>query len=221
MCLQSVQHKALFFKLPNSENSKMPNPIKLNLVSLRYRGKRMEHSIIVGATLILLIISGYNVYSGFRNRIEIFRYEKRIEQIEKGIRTNQRRDNGSSPTYKREEIATVRQQMMHVNQIIAKDVFPWGRLLDILEQEMPPAVTLERFSTKNQFKTLYLSGRSASVDAISIFLKQLEKSVFFHSVELGNLDFQKSNAVKFKIKGQINFQALLPQKIYGDLWKIM
>ncbi|MBC2693963.1 MAG: PilN domain-containing protein [Desulfobacteraceae bacterium] len=203
-------------------------PIKINMATLEYHDTRIVYSVVLGAIIFLAAITGYNINMEVQYQKEISEYEEKIGKLEQ----NQSQRKFLHKELKEEEIKQIKTDALFVNKLIAIDIFPWDRLLETLENNIPEDIILMNLSMSDIYESgiydkLLLKGYTDSIEKIALFLKNLEESSIFQkcmilklSVEKGNLEEiskKKSCNIYFEIEISLLMNAIFPEDKYGNL----
>jgi len=197
------------------------------MATLEYHDKRIVYLVVLGAIIFLSAITGYNINMGVKYQKEISEYEGKIGKLEQ----NQSQRKFLHKELKEEEIKQIKTDALFVNKLIAIDIFPWDRLLEALEDNMPEDIILMSLSLSNIdgsdiYDKLLLKGSAGSIEKIALFLKKLEESSIFQkcmilklSVEKGNLEEiakKKSFNIYFEIESSLLMNEIFPEDKYGN-----
>ena len=118
------------------------------------------------------------------------------------------------------EAASIQKDIDFVNDLIMKDIFPWGRLLNTLEVKMPNGVILESFTTSKDFTKVQLKGSAESMKNVGSFLTNLDEALIYRDNRLINLSIDQedipqddmdntSMPIKYEIESTIDLEQLL------------
>ncbi len=193
--------------------------ILINLATFEYLDKRIAYPMLFGAAIILIAISWYMVKASYQYQNHIFEYEKRIESLDQKILTRQSIKQKTEKIGK-DETTSLQSDIVFVNERIKQDVFPWDRLLDALERNMPDRTVLLSISPSKGQTGLRLQGKAESMEEVGMFLKNLNQSTIFPDNRLVNLavnregGFQggangESGAIKYELESIIDMDQLL------------
>ena len=119
------------------------DPVKLNLATFNYYDKKVAT---VALVMIILFLGGLSLYSVTRavqGKREIVIYENKIKRLEKSLAKSKKAREKVREKLKGEEMRAIREGTAFVNRIIAKNVFPFDRLLDGIETSIPTGMVLE------------------------------------------------------------------------------
>ncbi len=208
------------------------------MATLEYHDKRIVYSVVFGAVIFLSAITGYNINMGVKYQKEISEHEEKIGKLEQ----NQSQRKFLHKELKEEEIKQIKTDALFVNKLIAIDIFPWDRLLETLEDNIPEDIILMNLSLSDIYGSdiygsdiygsdiydkLLLKGYAGSIEKIALFLKKLEASTMFQkcmilklSVEKGSLkeiSKKKSFNIYFEIETSLLMNEIFPEDKYGNL----
>ena len=197
------------------------------MATLEYHDKRIVYSVVLGAIIFLSAITGYNINMGVKYQKEISEYEEKIGKLEQ----NQSQKKFLHKELKEEEIKQIKTDALFVNKLIAIDIFPWDRLLETLEDNIPEDIILMNLSLSDIYGSdiydkLLLKGSGDSIEKIALFLKKLEESSMFQkcmilklSVEKGSLEEiskKKSFNIYFEIESLLLMNEIFSEDKYGN-----
>ena len=113
---------------------------------------------------------------------------------------------------------------------MARDVFPFDRLLDMLEANLPDGVHLWRLEANETIGAVLLEGVAESMDRVTVFVNQLESLEEVSRIALSKLTFQDEKdgnsapgpqQISFVIEGNLALETFLPAETYGHLASIL
>jgi Tfp pilus assembly protein PilN len=171
-------------------------PIKVNLATFEYYDKRVVYSLILGAAILVLMLSAYTIQLSFRYQSDIFEYENKLVRLEQGLVKRQHIRNGIKVTLGKDLIKTIKGDTAFVNRLIIMDIFPWDHVLDGLEKEMPEGMILKSLAPGSTQAALTMKGESSSMAEISLFLSRLERSGMFEKTILSKLSVEQNASQK-------------------------
>ena len=122
------------------------------MATLEYYDKPIVYSVVLGAIIFLLAITGYNINMGIKYQKEISEHEEKIEKLEQ----NQSQRKFLHKELKEEEINQIKTDALFVNKLIAIDIFPWDLLLETLEDDTPEDIILMNLSLSDIYDNLLL-----------------------------------------------------------------
>ena len=207
------------------------DPVKLNLATFNYYDKKVAT---VALVMIIFFLGGLSLYSVTRavqGKREIVIYENKIKRLEKSLAKSKKAREKVREKLKGEEMRAIREGTAFVNRIIAKNVFPFDRLLDGIETSIPTGMVLESLMVAEDFHTISMKGVAESSAEIDLLLGRLKKSGLFErnlltklSVkELGkNGDAQAgTQGMRFEIESKLSIDELFSAKGYEGRVKII
>jgi len=188
------------------------------MATLQYHDKRIVYSVVLGAIILIVAITGYNINMGVKYQKEISEYEEKIGKL---VEQNQSKRKFLHKELKEEEIKQIKTDALFVNKLIAIDIFPWDRLLETLEDNMPEDIILMNLSFSEIYDKLLLKGYAGSIEKIALFLKKLEESSMFQKCMILKLSVEKDGLEEISKKKSFNIyfeieSSLIPK--LGDFW---
>lgn len=184
--------------------------------------------------VILFFLGGlslYNVTQGIQGKREILSYEGKIQRLEKSLAKSEKAREKVRKKLKGEEMRVIREGAASVNKIIAKDAFPWDRLLDAVETSIPKGIILQDFTVGENFRTAQMKGAAESSGEIDLLLGHLKKSGVFErnlltklsTGELGKHDSANGGGkgMRFEIESKLSIEELFGGKEYEGCLKIL
>jgi len=176
--------------------------MNINLATFEYDDKRISYPLLMGAVLIILIISGLSVHFFLNNQMDIKDYEKNIARL--GQENIILGSNNTSIYQKMDslEIETIHKEIDLINELIIKDIFPWDKLISNLERNMPTGIKLLDLTMSDDLSKLKLQCKAVSVRDISSFLTQLNSSKIYRNNNLLNLSVAQENVLQESQKGE-------------------
>ncbi len=194
-------------------------PIKLNLATRGEGDNRVLLRLLVGAGLLVLILTGYTVATWMRNHAVLMDQRGRIEALVKRQKEELRASKRAAPAITKEEASAYLKQAKAVNRLIMEDQYPWDRLLDDLERRLPDGVILLRFASTERFDRIVLRGRADDLQGVTLFLENVKTSPVMTSMKLLNLSVSRAEgplagrkadaALDFEIEGTVHMEGLL------------
>ena len=127
-----------------------------------------------------------------------------------------------------EELEKTRVRAEWINRRISQDLFPWCRVLDVLEAGLPETLYLTRVTGEEGGRRLRLEGFAASLDPVSGYLQKKEAENLFDRIVLKNVDVDSADAeiegpppVAFEIESRLQPRRVFPPEVYGPLWRTL
>jgi len=207
----------------------MLTSVKINLASYEYLDRRLQYFLILGSTLLVLLVTGCNVMMRAHLNREIDFFRQKMMLIE-----TQKEEKEKETLVKRAaalplDPEAIKKEVDFVNRLIAQDVFPWTRILDALEKNLPEEIYFEDMLMPEGYVRTFLKGYANSMSEVSAYMKEKEADPIFKKMELkeiqvdANPQAQKSVSglppVSFQIEIELNLAAVMPEPVYGHLWK--
>ncbi len=204
--------------------------IRINLATLEYVNPRLVHLMMIGAALTALVVTGCNIRHHFELSKDIHAYTERIQALER--KQAERIAERGSLGLDEKQMDAVKGNVRFVNRLIARDVFPWGLVLNAIEAGMPENIYLESLAPKEPFKQIELKGYATSLSEVSNYLKEKETVELFSNFELLKIDLEKETEteteteilverdklpVRFDIIVHLELTTLFPEPVFGNL----
>jgi Tfp pilus assembly protein PilN len=194
--------------------------IKVNLATFVYYDKRVAYTALVIIALFLAGIALFNLNRGSYYREEIRSYNDKIKRLEKQLSKRKKTREKILKKLKGEEMQIIREGAKRVNRIIVKDVFPWDRLLDAIETDIPEGMILRDIKVSDDFNKVFLSGFAKTPKNISKMLGNMEKTDIFGKSLLTKLSVgkEKVGAHPNSKQGGVFFEvenSLILEKLFG------
>ncbi|MBW2095978.1 MAG: PilN domain-containing protein [Deltaproteobacteria bacterium] len=201
------------------------------MATFKYYDKRVASIALVVIFFFLGGLSLYNVTQGIQGQREILSYESKIKRLEKSLVKSKKAREKVRKKLKGEEMRAIREGTAFVNKIIAKNAFPWDRLLDAIETSIPEGIILKELTVADDFETVQMKGVAGSSDVIDLLLSRLKKSGVFERNLLTKLsisEFGKNGAVRgnrkgmrFEIESKLSIEDLFSGKEYEGYLKVL
>jgi Tfp pilus assembly protein PilN len=167
--------------------------IKINLATFKYQDKRISYPLMLFAAIIVLIISSLSIRTGINAQSEIKEYEKKTVEREQDVLKRQEIKKDKSAGLKDSEIVSLKKDIDFINGLINMDAFPYDRLLDSLELCVPSGIVILSFEMSKDFNKVTFEGRADSMNDITVFLNNLNKSRIYKNNNLLNLSVSQEN----------------------------
>ena len=187
--------------------------IKVNLATFEYQNKRFAYPFLIGALLLVLILSAYSIHRGIINHSEINEYEKRITQLEDRSLTGQKSNSTKRPELTSRDIESIKENAEFINRLIDMDTFPWDKLLDSLELMVPSDITLSSFSMSDDLDKVHLQGIARSIDDIGKFINKLNESDIYRDNTLISLSVSEEDTATGASGGKLDILFEMESKI--------
>ena len=207
------------------------DPVKLNLATFKYYDKRVASIAFVVIVVFLGGLSLYNVTKAIRTNRDILNYEAKIKRLEMSLAKNKKARETVRKKLKGEEMRAIREGTTLVNRIIARNAFPWDRMLDALEVSIPKGIFLESLTPSKNFSSVQIKGVAGSPDQIDLLLSRLKKAKLFERNLLTKLNLKEiggngaetsdRNGVRFEIESKVNIEKLFTVEGYEGQVKML
>ncbi len=204
------------------------DPIKVNLSTSDHIGSRTIALMAVFAAGIL-IVSVINSHLFVRNSGKILDYNEKIARIERILKNKAAKKKRKE--FGKKELLIAGQRTVLLNRLIAKDVFPWNRLLEMLENKVPDGLTIQSFTPSNDFGSFIVKGRAVSAHKVSSFLKQLQEwdlskqntllALSIESKSSLNNSGEKKFSMQFTIESKLKIDDLFVDAQFGGIGRIL
>ncbi|RLB15671.1 MAG: hypothetical protein DRN37_05240 [Thermoplasmata archaeon] len=205
------------------------DPIKINLATFKYYDKRVASIALVVIILLLGGVTMYNVTQAIQGQREILNYKGKIKRLEKSLAKSKKAREKVRKKLKGEEMRAIREGTAFVNRLIAKNAFPWDRLLDAIETSIPKGVTLQRLTVTEDYRTVKMKGVAETSDKIDLLLGRLKKSGVFKRNLLTKLSIKElgksdpahgaRKGTRFEIESRLSIGSLFTGKEYEEYVK--
>lgn len=205
-------------------------PIPFNLATeARFHRWRIRLAIAALAFFGLLFAAGGLLRAG-RLSEQVAAYEADLVrlEIERADREEVRR--AEKMTVSGEELEKTRRHAHWINQQIARDLYPWVRLLDALETNLPGTLYLTHVLSEDEGRGLRMEGFAASLEQVSGYLQKKESVALFERIVLENVEVEPMETefaengrppVAFQIESRLQPRQLFPPETYGTLWRTL
>jgi Fimbrial assembly protein (PilN) len=200
------------------------DPIRVNLATFVYYDRRVAYTTLVILVVFLAGITLLNLNRGVYYQGEIRSYNDKIKRLEKQLSKRKQTREKLLKELKGEEMQIIREGAKLVNQIIVKDVFPWDRLLDAIETDMPKGMVLKDIKVADDFSKVTLSGFAETPKNIAQLLKNFRKSGIFEKSLLTQLNIEqekpgvhpnpKQAGLSFEVENSLLLEGLFGGKKY-------
>lgn len=203
-------------------------PIRVNLATLPHFDRRWVRLILILAATGGLLIAGCGLYRSHELAGRIVAFEVDVRRLDaERIRREQALQTEKTAVGE-EEFDKTRVRAEAVNRLIAQDLFPWCRLLDALEAELPSTLYLTEVLGEDAGRRLRLRGYAASLDQVSGYLREKEDVALFDKIVLQNVEVEPEAEdgagpppVRFEIDSTVQPRRVFPADVYGGLWRTL
>lgn len=197
------------------------------MATFDFRYQRIGHWVLIGFAVFVLLVSINSIRMGFQYQRRILDHRQKISQLETNLIG--KRSAQKAPVAK-DDAAETEKKIVQVSQMVARDVFPFDRLLDMLEDKLPAGIQLQRLEANEKIGLVVLEGVAKAMDRVTLFIKQLESLDGFSKIALAKLTFDQEKKGKagqgpqqivFVIEGTLVLERILPLETYGDLASVL
>ncbi len=195
--------------------------IKINLATFSYRNRGLEWAFLGLLTICVIAVSAYLIHLAAVYQGEILEYSNKIAKLERAMRQKGGAKKGANLELDEEDLKKLASDLRFVQELIAKDIFPWDMVLSVLERNIPEGIFLDRVDGESSPPGMKLSGRAQSMAQISTLLKNLDLNEIFRanrlvkfSVESGNpSDLKETKLVHFDIQCELDMEKMIKNLI--------
>lgn len=170
-------------------------PIKLNMATFEYQDVTISYPMLLISAVIIVSLSLYTLGLAFSNQDAIFDYEQKMTVLNEKTITRQKIEKKKTHRISKEESTAIQQEAGFINHLILMDIFPWGRLLDDLERALPSTTTVVSFASGGSLDKISIRGKADTMQEVSNFMENLEKSHFVMDTTLRNLEVSQDRPV--------------------------
>jgi Tfp pilus assembly protein PilN len=204
--------------------------IRINLATFDFRYQRMARLVLIGVAAAVLLISLNLIRMRVAYQSRISAYHLKIEHLESRLADQRAQQEARAARGVAMAPEQVENNVIQVSRLVARDVFPIARLLDLLETNLPEGIQLRRLEANENIGAIVLEGVAESMDRVSLFVNQLESLEDISRVALGKLTFhegkneksaQGAQQISFVIEGALALDRFLPAETYGNLVSIL
>ena len=169
----------------------------------------------LGGLMVLIGIAGcLDIYLFLSHRSTVAVYRQKIDQLKQEMAESESVGAGTPLGLSKGEKEAVTQQVKFINTLIMKDIFPWPRVLDMLETDLPEDMLLERVTHSQDYKTLVLLGAAGSPDVVASFMDRLNENPFFKKNRLVSLSVETiAMSVGTVFKGNFKFEIVCDMNV--------
>jgi Tfp pilus assembly protein PilN len=195
----------------------------------RFHRRRIRLAIAALALFgLLFTIGGLLRAAKLSDRIAVYEADLARLETERAEREQVRR--AEKMTVGGEELEKTRRRAHWINQQIARDLYPWVRLLDALEANLPGTLYVTRVASEDEGRGLRMEGFAASMEQVSGYLQKKESVALFERIVLENVEVDPMETesaeggrppVGFEIESRLQPRQLFPPETYGVLWRTL
>lgn len=204
--------------------------IKINLATFDFRYQRIARLVLIGVAAVLLLVSVNAIRIWFQNQGWIAAHRQKIERLESSLAVQRGQQKDQAARGAGAEPEKIESTIIRISRLVARDVFPFDRLLDMLETNLPEGIHLRRLEANETIGAVLLEGVAESMDRVTIFINQLESLEEVGRIALSKLTFHEEKdgksapgpqQISFVIEGNLALETFLPAETYGNLASIL
>ncbi|MFO7495891.1 MAG: PilN domain-containing protein [Desulfobacterales bacterium] len=204
--------------------------IKINLATFDFRYQRISQLVLIAVAVVALLVSINSIRMRFQYQSRISAYQHKIERLESSLADQRGQQKAQADRSVAMEPEKIENNIIRISRLVARDVFPIDRLLDMLETNLPDGIQLRRLEANENIGAVVLEGVAESMDRVTLFINQLESLEEVSRIALAKLTFhQEKNGksaqgpqqILFVIEGALALESFLPAETYGNLASIL
>jgi hypothetical protein len=204
--------------------------IKINLATFDFRYQRIARLVLIGVAAFVLLVSVNAIRIWFQNQGRIAAHRQKIERLESSLAAQRGQQQAQAARGGGAEPEKIENNIIRISRLVARDVFPFDRLLDMLEANLPEGVHLRRLEASETIGAVLVEGVAESMDRVTVFVSQLESLEELSRIALSELTFHEEKDEKsapgpqqiyFVIEGNLALETFLPAETYGSLASIL
>jgi Tfp pilus assembly protein PilN len=205
-------------------------PIPLNLAT-EARFHRWRIRLVIAALALLgLFFTAGGLLRAARLAGQVAAYEADLARLAAERADRERVRRAEKMSVSEEELEKTRRRAHWINRQIARDLYPWVRLLDALEANLPGTLYLTRIVSEDGGRGLRMEGFAASMEQVSGYLQKKESVALFERIVLENVEVEPMETesaeggwppVGFEIDSRLQPRQLFPPETYGSIWRTL
>lgn len=204
--------------------------IKINLATFDFRYQRIARLVLIGVAALVLLVSVNAIRIWFQNQGRIAAHRQKIERLESSLAAQRGQQKDQAARGAGAEPEKIENNIIRISRLVARDVFPFDHLLDMLETNLPEGIQLRRLEANETIGAVLLEGVADSMDRVTIFINQLESLEEVGRIALSKLTFHEEKdgkstpgpqQISFVIEGNLALETFLPAETYGNLASIL
>ena len=204
--------------------------IKINLATFDFRYQRIARLVLIGVAAFVLLVSVNAIRIWLQNQGRLAVHRQKIERLESSLAEQRGQQKARADRGGGGEPEKIENNIIRISRLVARDVFPFDRLLDMLEANLPQGVHLGRLEANETIGAVLLEGVAESMDRVTVFVNQLESLEEVSRIALSKLTFQDEKdgnstpgpqQISFVIEGNLALETFLPAETYGHLASIL
>jgi hypothetical protein len=204
--------------------------IKINLATFDFRYQRIARLVLIGLAAVVLLVSVNAIRVWFQNQGRIAAHRQKIERLESSLAAQRGQQKAQAPRGAGVEPEKIENNIIRISRLVARDVFPFERLLNPLEANLPEGIHLRRLEANETIGALLLEGVAESMERVTVFINQLESLEEVNRIALSKLTFHEEKdgkpapgpqQISFVIEGALALETFFPAEAYGHLASIL
>jgi hypothetical protein len=181
---------------------------------------------LIGVAAFALLVSLNAIRVWFQNQGRIADHRQKIERLESSLAAQRSQQKAQAARGAGAEPEKIENNIIRISRLVARDVFPFDRLLDMLEANLPEGIRLGRLEANEAIGAVLLEGVAESMDRVTVFVNQLESLEEVRRIALSKLTFLEEKdgqstpgpqQISFVIEGNLALETFLPAETYGNL----
>jgi len=205
--------------------------IDVNLATHDFFDRRLLTVLMAAAAALSVLLTGVTIYRYVDCRKQLSEYSVKMERTRELIsqKARQRLETEKKPG--KEDIRRLSAKTAAINAIIARDTFPWNRLLDQLERKLPEGLSLESFSLSDRYDKLTMTGRADAAHKITFFVRRLEEWALIKNTIIQDLGLRpiagadmadtKESEIGFTLECMISIEKLFDSRDPAQMGRIL
>ena len=130
-------------------------PLNINLATFEYVDKKIAYTMIIALLSLVLSASVCTMILWSKYNFLAGKYEAKLLNLQKKEKKVLAARKLREAEMKKHRQST-RKHTLFVNRLIAKDIFPWDRILSTFESKTPDGLYVENFSHDDSFGKIFL-----------------------------------------------------------------
>ena len=199
---------------------------QINLATRERIDYRIRYLLYGATAMFIVAISLTNLVQGYRLYRERVDYQGKLTALQEETRKLEDASSNGS-TINTKAYQALMNRGLTGNRLIARDLFPWARVLNALENAMPDAVIIDSFRPADGFGRIHLVGRTESLEELVDFQRRLEETDLLTSVVLENMGIgdggreeettDSSYRMAFELHCRLRLEQIFPEETHGAL----
>lgn len=204
--------------------------IKINLATFDFRYQRIARLALIGLAAVVLLVSVNAIRVWFQNQGRIAAHRQKIERLESSLVAQRGQQKAQAAQGAGAEPEKIENNIIRISRLVARDVFPFDRLLNLLEANLPEGIHLRRLEANETIGAVLLEGVAESMEQVTVFINQLESLEEVSRIVLSKLTFHEEKdgkpvpgpqQISFVIEGALALETFFPAETYSHLASIL